>query len=192
MIPKGRKGGASPQSRLSRPKHKARAKRRRRPRLKLYAMHWNQLNASQKLRRRSALTVLDRMRGDASFSAACRQEKIGRNTVLRYLDGAVYRRRRRIKARKHDHLLRNMEMNSEGHILFVELNDSSQATKLSLYHSAIKSYLEGDVEPLSPFKDDGITDSANVFHKFETNAKTIINLYERMESFPEEYEIYQQ
>ena len=155
-------------------------------------MHWNQLNASQKLRRRRALTVLDRMRNGASFSTACEQEKVGRSTALRYLKGAVYRRRHRIKARKRDHLLRNMEMNSEGRILFVELNDSDQATKLSLYHSAIKHYLEGDLEPLSTFKEDGITDSTNVFHKFETNAKTIISLYERRESFPEEYEIYQQ
>lgn len=187
-----REPSGSPKSSVRR-RVRARA-RRRRPKLKLYAMHWKQRNRKQKSRYRKSLSVLDRVREDNSFSAACREQQISRATARRYLGKALYRDRKshRIKARKCDRLFRNMELvESGGHILFVELNDSEQATKLSSYHSAIKRFLQGDAEPLAAFKNDGITDSAKVFHKFETSTKKILEMYERHENFPEDYEIYE-
>jgi hypothetical protein len=178
----------------TRPKGRAKA-RRRRPRLKLYAMHWQQRNKKQKSRYRKSLSVVDRVREGTSFSAACREQQVSRATVRRYLGKVLYRGKgNRIRARRHDKLFRNMELvESGGHILFVELNDSEQATKLSSYHTTVKRFLhEGDAELLATFKNDGVVDSAMVLHKFETSTKKILELYERRENFPEEYEIYQQ
>jgi hypothetical protein len=157
-------------------------------------MHWKQRNVKQKSRYRKSLSVLDRVREGTSFSAACREQQVSRATVRRYLGKVLYRSRKshRIKARKRDHLLRNMEMTSDGQVIFVELNDSEQASKLSSWHSAAKRLIRGDAELLATFKNDGVVDSAMVLHKFETNTKKILELYERRENFPEEYEIYQQ
>ena len=174
-------------------KRRARARaRRRRPRLKLYAMQWQQRNEKQKSRYRKSLSVLDRVREGVSYSAACREQQISRATARRYLGKALYKdKSNRIRAHRRDSLLRNLQSKEKGKVVFLELSDSFEATKLSRYHKAVREYLEnGSTELLNSFQDDGVVDSSGIFHSFEVNTKVLIELEEKKED-AELYEIYQ-
>jgi hypothetical protein len=151
--------------------------------------HWQELSPNQKPRYRKALNVLSQVRNGESYSSACAQQHIGRKTARKYLGKALYRKGNRIKAHKEDRLFRNLQINENGKIAFIELNRSTEATKVALYHQAVKTYLEnGELELLLSFKDQGVVDSAGVFHVFETRPKVLVEINERRED--EYYEIY--
>ena len=83
------KGSSKPSARL-----RARAKaKHRRPKLKLYALRWQQLNEKQKARYMISLSVLGRVREGVSFSAACQEHHVSRATARRYLGKTLYRAR---------------------------------------------------------------------------------------------------
>jgi hypothetical protein len=120
------------------------------------------------------------------------QQQIGRRTARRYLGKALYKGKgNRIRAHRRDSLLRNMQSNELGRVVFLELADSREATKLSNYHKAVRDYLEnGSRELLNSFKDDGVVDSSGIFHGFEVDTAALVELEEKKED-AELYEIYQ-
>lgn len=154
------------------------------------ARHWQELSPNQKPRYRKALNVLSQVRNGESYSSACAFQHISRKTARKYLGKALYRGKgNRIKARRADSLFRSLQINENSKIAFIELNRSTEATKVALYHQAVKAYLEnGELEPLLSFKDQGVVDSDGVFHVFETRPKVLVEINERKED--EYYEIY--
>jgi hypothetical protein len=147
------------------------------------------LSPHQKPRYRNALTVLSQVRNGASFSSACAQQHIGRKTARRYLGKALYRKGNRIKAHEQDRLFRSMQIIKNSQIAFIELDRSTEATKVALWNRACRAYLEnGDLGLLLSFKDQGAIDSAGIFHVFETRPNIIVEVNERRED--EHYEIY--
>lgn len=158
---------------------------------KLSAMHWNERTPDQKLRYHTALSVLSDLRAGLSYSQACKEHNLDRKTGRRYLGKAIFKCKGRIRARKNDSLLRNMQVSSEGRSLFIELDSSEQATKVAHYNQAVKDYLyDGSQEKLLAFKGEGVTSSSGKFFPFEVDTKKLLEIYERKESF-ESYEIYE-
>ncbi len=155
------------------------------------ARAWNALTPREQLVRERALEVLSRARRSGqSLSKLCREYNLSMKTVLRATN-AFEKVKGRWKPKKTDKISRIMAINEDGRELFIEVNNSSYATLIGKYHSAVKEYLNtGNTAALAKFDGKKVRDSSGKWHALETDPSAISEINARREE-PEFYDIYQ-
>ena len=157
----------------------------------LHKRLWSLLTPKEKVTRERSLEVLSLARRNGTrLSQLAEEHKISINTVLRNTN-AFKRINGRWIPKKSDRISRVLLINENGKEIFVEVNDSRQASLIGKCHSAVRKYLEnGNREALTEFKGKMIRDSSGKWHTLETNPSAIREINARREE-PEFYDIYQ-
>ncbi|WP_268541334.1 hypothetical protein [Candidatus Nitrosotenuis cloacae] len=120
------------------------------------------------------------MRDGKSIKTASKQYGISPSTVKKYVGSALYKKNRRLVAKKSDNLLRRVRSYKDGIEIYITVRGNRRATTIGQYHSAI-GRLPHDRSALLPFKKTRITDIYGKIHTLETNTVKIFAILERRE-----------
>ncbi|MDE1870864.1 MAG: hypothetical protein KGI06_01335 [Candidatus Micrarchaeota archaeon] len=156
----------------------------------VYKRSWNSLTAKERLIRERALEVLtDARKTGKSVYKLSREHRIG-HLAVRKATNAFRKVKGRWKPSKFDRISRIMAINENGKEVFIELNDSRQASIIGAYQSAIREYLNtGNPDALKAFKGKKVRDAKGKLHTLDTDPESIRAIAESREN-PEFYDIY--
>lgn len=159
--------------------------------LPVYRRAWRSLNNKERGFRDTALSVLsEARRSHQSLTGLARLHNILPDKVL-HATNAFKKVNGRWRPKRLDRISRVMKINENGKEVFVEVNDSRQATIIGKYHSAIGEFLNtGNVDVLTDFEGRMIKDSSGNYHTLETDPNTIRAINEAREE-SEFYDIYE-
>lgn len=116
------------------------------------------------------------------MSQLAEEHQISISTVLRNTN-AFKKVNGRWIPKKFDRISRVLLINENGKEVFIEVNDSRQATIIGKYHSAVREDLEnGNLEVLTEFKGKMVRDSSGNYHILETDPEVIRRIKERSEN----------
>ncbi|MFA5125387.1 MAG: hypothetical protein WC462_00085 [archaeon] len=152
---------------------------------------WAKLKPRQKVERIRALSVLNKVRNKYSLTRACKEFGITKESAVKQLGRALFKRKGRWVARKTDSIQREMRIYSQGKIKSIIVRNSKDASIIGKYYSAVKNFLKTrSTKELRKFKRIKIKDAKRKKHTLETLPQKILDIEEQKEN-PEFYEIYE-
>jgi hypothetical protein len=135
---------------------------------------WDSLSPEEKAARIRALEVLRTMRKGHSFAFSCRYISIDPRAAKRQLGYYIYKRRRRWRAKKKDHLERAMLIYTKGRIRSVVINDSETASTIGKYLNDVKNMLiSGNLGLIEKYRNIKVKDTGGKEHTLETKLEQI-------------------
>ena len=141
---------------------------------------WSLLNPKEALARERSLQAIRLMRKrgysltKASRIVGTTPETVRRHTNAVKLDGTRY------VPKAYDKVSREMNINTNGESIWIEVKDSRHAHTIGKYQNAVKLYLEsGDDKYLKPFRNKRVRDSEGNYYTLETDPHTIHEIQER-------------
>lgn len=135
---------------------------------------WDSSSPEEKAARIKALEVLRTMRKGHSFAFSCRHIGMDPRAAKRQLSSYIYKRRRRWRAKKKDHLERAMLIYTRGRIRSVVINDSETASVIGRYLNDVKNMLvSGNLNLIERYRNIKVTDTNGKEHTLETRLEQI-------------------
>jgi len=149
------------------------------------------LTSKQSAKYDDSLEVLRLIRKGMSLNQASKQVGISPSTAKRYVGIALKLKNKRIVARKNDSLLRKIRIYENGKEEFIQIKGRKNSSIIAQYLGAVGKRIDkNDVAALDSFEKITIRDFKGNHHKFETDIKKLIQIFEKREE-PEFFTIYQ-
>ena len=149
----------------------------------------NLLTPKQLAKYNDSLEVLQLVRSGLSFNKATNLVGIHPTTAKKFLGTVIKKSKRRLVAKKTDHLLRELRIYENGKETFIQVKGNKKAKRIAQYHSAVGNSIDNN-KPLSlPFQGTKIRDSKNKSHTLETRLDKIQQIVVQREE-PEFFTIY--
>lgn len=111
-------------------------------------MKWFRLKPKDRSIRILALKVLDLIREKISLTKASREVGLDIETVKQHIRSAIYKRKRRWKAKKFDKIQREMNIYERGKIKSIVVTNSKDASLIGKYYNDVKKALETGKEKI--------------------------------------------
>jgi len=148
------------------------------------------LRPSEKVLRKTSLSVLNRIRRGENPRNIINDSQISEKNLLKHLGNNIKIKNNIIKVTKTDKIPRLMIISENGKEVPIIVKNSKDASKIGEYHNAKRQFLEtGKSSGLKKFKKIKIKDTDGKSHQFETSPKKIIEIEDRKEE-PEFFDIY--
>ncbi len=148
------------------------------------------LSSKQLAKYEDSLEVLSIMRKGTTIKNASKQVGISVPTVKKYAGSALKLKSHRLVAKQSDSLLRKIRIYENGKEEFIQTRGRKNSTILAQYMSAVGRRIDrNDTTALKLFENKTIIDSKGRHHKFETDIKKLIKIFEKREE-PEFFIIY--
>jgi hypothetical protein len=157
----------------------------------LSGVKWAKLAPKDRSTRVLSLKALDFMRDGISLTKASGEVGLNTETVRQHVGPAIYKRKRRWRAKLSDRIERQMQIYTRGRVKAIVLTNSKDASVVGQYFNDVKKALEtGDEQILKKYKKYEIKDSKGKKQKLETRLNKIYEIEEAKEE-PEFFEIYE-
>lgn len=151
----------------------------------------DKLTSKQLAKYEDSLEVLRLVRKGKSLNQASKQVGISPSTVKRHVGSALKLKNKRIIARKNDSLLRKIRIYENGKEEFIQTRGRKNSSLIAQYMGAVGRRIDkNDINALKQFEKKSIIDSKGKHHRFETDIKKLIKIFEKREE-PEFFTIYQ-
>lgn len=152
---------------------------------------WAKLSSKQKTDRFLALDVLRMMRRGFSLTASSKDVGLSKETSLRHLGRAVFKKSGRWFPSKSNSIQREMKIYENGRIRSIIVRNSRDASLIGEYFNEVRNFVEhGDTSGLKRFRGKTIIDANGKKHTFETRPDKIREIEESKED-SEFFEIYE-
>jgi hypothetical protein len=152
---------------------------------------FNSFTPRQTAKYEDSLEVLSIMRKGNTIKEASKQVGISIPTVKKYVGSALKLKNHRLVANQSDRLLRKIRIYENGKESWITVRGNKKSSVIAQYHSAIGQRLEThNSTALKPFENKSIIDSKGRHHRFETDVKKLVKIFEKREE-PEFFTIYQ-
>lgn len=149
------------------------------------------LAPKQSAKYNDSLEALRLIRQGKSLNQSSKQVGISPSTVKRYVGTALKTNNKRITARKNDSLLRKIRIYENGKEEFIQIRGRKNSSLIAQYMGAVGRRIDkNDVTALDSFEKITIRDFKGNHHKFETDIKKLVQIFEKREE-PEFFTIYQ-
>jgi len=156
------------------------------PALKKYIF----LTAKEKKEYKLSLEVLTRMRNGESLKESSRLAGINKNTAIKYIKKALYKKKGRYLPKEHDSFQRRLLFFENGSVSSIIVKNSKDASRVAEYLNAVKKAVTDQSDkPLKKFKKKFIVDAFEKKRYFETDLEKLYEANEQIES-PETSTIY--
>ncbi|MEX0862674.1 helix-turn-helix transcriptional regulator [Nitrosopumilus sp.] len=148
------------------------------------------LSSKQSAKYDDSLEVIGLMRQGMSLNQASKLVGISPSTVKRYVGTTLKLKNKRIIARKNDSLLRKIRIYENGKEEFIQIRGRKNSAIVAQYLGAVGRRIDkNDTTALESFEKITIRDFKGNHHRFETDIKKLIRLFEKREE-PEFFKIY--
>lgn len=149
------------------------------------------LTSKQSAKYNDSLEVLSLMRKGNSINNASKRVGISPTTAKKYMGSTIKLKNNRLVAKKSDSLLRKIRIYENGKEEFIQTKGRKNSSTIAQYLGAVGKRIDkNDVDALKQFENKTIIDHKGKHHKFETDIKKLIQIFEKREE-PEFFTIYQ-
>ncbi len=159
-------------------------------RKQVWKKNLDRLTPKQLAKYDDSLEVLRMMRSGTSFNKATKTVRISPPTVKKFLGNTLRKRKKRIKAKEHDLLIRKMKIYENGKQISIQIRGIQRAKLIGKYHSVVGQFTDkNDKTALKQFENQILKDIFWKTHRFETEPEKILEILLKQEE-REFFEIY--